>query len=243
MDTLPPVKGLFELHVFLTPLNPTEAEVKVYNDVVEEINRDLNIKSALTMRPCYLALCYTEGDVKVLQTSRYYEARSLKEAFIEMRKEADRLQEKFDTVWKAGKLKRRINVTREKIELMYSAKGIPQDEKEMASWPGRYHEFHIRVRHVEDTLVMTPELETKLRAISAKYTALCHRPIPLSYNMHKQQQRYLNVRFECGAIKAKKQAMALVALINADPVLKVEKVLQEFVIYDTYRLLDKGWID
>ena len=73
-------------------------------------------------------------------------------------------------------------------------------------------------------------------------------PVPFSYNksktgVGKSFQRYLNVRFQCGFDEAYEKVKLICDEINATGTFKVVKVISEYVWYDTFRALDRGWID
>ncbi|MBS0628243.1 MAG: hypothetical protein JSS09_08540, partial [Verrucomicrobia bacterium] len=118
----------------------------------------------------------------------------------------------------------------------------------------KYFEFHIKVGRLdkEDFCELTNLEIDQLKQISAEFTKKFKVPIPLSYNNNKDQhtgdklghQRFLNVRFRnIGFNSAASRVEAIKQAINNTGTFKVLKTISEYVWYDSYPVLDHGWID
>jgi len=211
--------------------------VRRYQEAVEEYNKtQLRPAEKFFMKGCHLCLNYrVAGDIRVMQTSRYINARDTKTV----------LEETFkDGKWFAD---RGFKLLRHKVECITTAKGVPQGE-DWKYFPKRYFEFHIRVNRKEeddpDAIITESEIEW-LKQIAKQYTSEFKTPVPLSYNntqIHKQ--RYLNVRFaNCGAEHARACADQIKIAIEDSNTLKWVKTIAEYVWYDDNRAVDSGWID
>eukprot|EP01124_Arcella_intermedia_P027113 TRINITY_DN5242_c0_g1_i1.p1 TRINITY_DN5242_c0_g1~~TRINITY_DN5242_c0_g1_i1.p1 ORF type:complete len:275 (+),score=54.68 TRINITY_DN5242_c0_g1_i1:48-827(+) len=233
----PEVKGLSEIHIFLEPLNPDPQTVKAYQDLVEQYNKtQLKEGEKFTMKGCYLCLNYRAlGDVKVMQSSRYFYGQDSKTVIEETYK---------DGKWFSD---HGFKVLRHKIECITTATGVPQGE-EWVEHPKRYFEFHIRVNRKEeddpDALITDSEINW-LKSVAKDFTEEFQTPVPLSYNDTLQfKQRYLNVRFaNCGAEYARDNVEKIKKAIEDSPTLKWVKTISEYVWYDDHRAVDSGWID
>ena len=141
-------------------------------------------------------------------------------------------------------------MVREKIEAMaYGINEIPLKETP----PGKYFEFHIKVgrKDREKACPIEPAEIDALRGVSQRFSSVFKIPVPLSYNENKNKvnqdgqghQRFLNVRFREGRDTCVKRVNEVKCAIDADTDFKVLKVISEYVWYDTYTDMDKGWID
>lgn len=248
------VPAMHEVHIFMTPLWIGTEEpdkkiiekyhtiVKLFNEIMHDAYPDFKI-----MKSPVLALNFKDvGYVTVMQSSLYVLTDD-KKFVINM---AHQVAEIFKF---AG-----FNVVREKIEAsIYGINGIPQTTDEMLKYDDKYFEYHIRVQRKSDDVSkpLTVDEISELETISNDFTTKFNTPVPLSYNRSKQElmddssvfggyQRYLNVRFRhIGAVEACKFVSEITNTINETTSFKVVKVISEYVWYDTYTGMDKGWID
>jgi len=233
----PEVKGLSEIHIFLEPLNPDADTVARYQRAVDEYNAtQLSAGDKFLMKGCHLCLNYrAAGDVRVMQSSRYFYGKDTKTVIDETYK---------DGKWFAD---RGFKLLRHKIECISTATGVPQTDEEWKTHPNRYFEFHIRV-NLKDDVPESTITETEinwLKHIAKEYTQEFQTPVPLSFNdTQENKQRYLNVRFaNCGAEYARNRADKLKQAIEQSKTLKWVKTIAEYVWYDDNRAVDSGWID
>ncbi len=247
------IQALQEIHIFLGPVwNDVDNKidwnlVEKYNKVValfNEIMKD-SVNSASTsvykdMKNPLLALNFVNlGYLTVMQSSLYVLSNNREEVI----ESTHMLAQLFKT---AG-----FTVLREKIEAsVHGINGIPSTAEEMAKY-NKYFEFHIRVEHNDpnkDKVQLTGEELLLLEQISNDFKSKFLIPVPLSFNRTAHTdggyQRYLNIRIrEVGAPEALSKVKEVVDKINQTQALKVIKVISEFVWYDTFVDLDKGWID
>jgi hypothetical protein len=216
------VTGLFELHVFVEPLDPPA-------DVVERFRvacRD----AAPPMKALLLELDYVgKGFVGVLQSSRYVEG-DVAAARAAIAEDARQLRA-------AG-----FTVIREKIEAMATATGVPGDAAAARSSPAdRYFEFHVLIDRRDG---LTDADMRSLRTLATRFAGELGTPVPLSYNALKPAQRFLNLRARgCGLDRAMQPVDALRAAIRELGALEVKKVIAEYICYDTNRAVDNGWLE
>jgi hypothetical protein len=219
--------ALHEIHIFLLPLNPDPSVVAEFEACVDEWNAK-HPDAKKPMKACVLALDFKDaGFVHVMQSSRYLPSNDQEFVVKECHADAQFFTE------------RGFNVVREKIEASADGIiGIPRTHAEAAKW-NKYFEFHIRVGTHEG--VVTPEEELFLHETSHALTKELGVPVPLSYNAGKGQQRYLNLRVRSGLDEAEIQLAMVVDAIKQK--MTVVKKIREYVWYDSYTALDKGWID
>ena len=237
-------EALHEIHIFLKDLNPSEDVLKRYNSVVAEWNEKYP-DNVHKMKACFLALVFRDAEgkesvVKVMQSARYIRSNETQQVVNECRN---------DTKWFED---RGLEVVREKIEAMaYGIKEIPLEDAVVPK--GKYFEFHIKVGrkdaekecHIEDS-----EIDS-LRKISQMFSREFKIPVPLSYNENKNKvnqdgeghQRFLNLRFRKGRNDCVGHVNAVKSAIDDLTSFKVLKVISEYVWFDTYTEMDKGWID
>lgn len=241
--------ALQEIHIFLGPVwNETTNQIDwelvgKYNRIVELFNSLFPVSNTYPkpMGKPLLALKFVKlGYLTVMQSSLYMCSNNK----LEVIESAHMLANLFKT---AGFI-----VLRQKIEAsVHGITGIPQTNDETQKY-GKYFEFHIRVEHKNSSISDKVPLEGSelnlLEQISLEYQSLFGIPVPLSFNRSSHEdggyQRYLNVRFRnIGAPEALKKVCEIKAAINSSENLKVIKTIDEFVWYDTFVDLDKGWID
>lgn len=259
LESCPELSGVFESHIFLTPLNPSETEVEQYKIITREINEERKRKGDLNMplKACHLMLDFRKaGYVGVMQSSRYIRCGSLKEAVGMCNDDANQYAAKF--VEKG--LSTTFAVIREKLECMATTtKGVPQTDEEALKYPTKYFEFHIRVKQKNKnsstsgtdqkdnnnnhTSVSSDELK-ELTQISETFTNVFKTPVPISYNQTNEKQRYLNVRFRnVGALAALACVEQIEKAIKESEHFDWVKTISEYIGYDSYVQLDQGWIE
>lgn len=239
----------YEAHIFLAPVfvdnNISEESKRIiisnYESAVNIFNNHYakqfnNKDGTATMKAPILTLSFSDGrDVTILQSSIYLTTNCIVSAVsITMQ-----LAEYFRT-WK-------FTVLREKLEVTVpGTDGLPMTDAEASKYKG-YYEFHIRIENKDSPSELNNAQIQKLKDISELFTELFQIPVPLSYNNKKQEQgdysKYLNLRFETGYNHAIYVVNLLKELIDKHTNMKVEKTIEEYVIYDTYRSMDAGWID
>jgi hypothetical protein len=228
------VEALHEIHIFLEPLNPDEEEVSRFELAVQEWNLK-HPGAKKPMKACLLALEFKEhGWIRVMQSSRYVLSNDKHSVVKECHADAQYFCE-----WG-------FDVSREKIEATADGiLGIPLLDQDATKWPGKYFEFHIRVERT-DKDEMTEEEQEILKNLSDAFTEELGVPVPLSYNALKgldgKKQKYLNLRVRSGLGMADQQVREVIAAIK-EKGLRVVKTIREYVWYDSYTLMDKGWID
>lgn len=247
-----PVIGgaVHEIHIFLVPLNPDEETLQKYYNAVDEWNEKQHpleqesLKST-PMKACHLSLEFLDKgidgassspfrDVKVMQSARYVYENDPQKVIEAAHRDARWFNE------------RGLEVIREKIEASaYGNKGIPQTDEDAQKTPECYFEFHVKVLGENAT---TDYLRDIANAYSEKYGV----PVPFSHNLNPNQyladkqgnQLYFNMRFRLtGLEKAKTAIKELEKTISETPNLSLHKVISEYVWFDTYVALDKGWIE
>ena len=243
-------RGIFEGHVFFSPINPDEATVKKYQEITQQlVDEDIKNETGNSeVKACVLSLDFKgAGYVRVMQSSRYFHAEIVEAAFNELKYEADRYQKLFDLAFQNKEIPVQVCVIREKLEIVARSAGVPQEDKEAALHPKKYFEFHIRVKRKgeEDDGVAISEEELKeLKDISTKFSEMFSIPVPLSFNGTRLHQRYLNVRFEkLGLNSCMERVNAIVEEIHKSKTFEWMKTIAEYVPVDSFRQLDSGWID
>jgi hypothetical protein len=237
-------EALHELHVFLLPVNPEQKDVDLAIEITNKYNEAYAAElGGYTMKMCYLTLLFrTAGQVKVLQSARYFRSNDQDKIIAEIYKDSAFFQ-------KAG-----FDVARIKIEAnAYSNKGVPSTDDESKEHP-KYFEHHIKVEHKtsKDNSPLPKEEEEQLVKVSQELSKKYKAPVPLSWNNlanpgnhdNPGYQRFLNIRFRNVGLKTIQSYMDNVTKsINEGTNFKVVKSIDEYVWYDTYTKMDWGWID
>lgn len=232
---------LYEIHCFLGPFNPSEAEIARYEALVDAYNSlmiPLSDTSFKKMKPPVLSLKIGDTYVRVMQSARYVNtyARAVREA-------ADMDAAYFKSYG--------FEVLRVKIEMAaYHASigATAAEAMDIYNQHGVYFESHIRL--IAKTVPGEEEIH-ELEAAALELQSTFMIPIAVSYNKRRVvdgvvtgQQRYLNVRFRgipTHAIQRKLHAIkAAVALLKY---WKLNASIDEYVVMDTYPAMDAGWID
>lgn len=222
-------KALYEIHIFLAPINPGSKEVEMFEDAVKRYN-DIHYKPesnaavpTYEMKACHLGLVLRDNktEVRVLQSAQYFRSEQDTPAAVAA---AARRQALWFT--SCG-----FDVLRIKVEASLHGQDVPDIDG-----PEVYYEFHIKT-----TLCGDAESDiAKLVEVSKKLSAQFDRPVPLSINRGKGGQRFLNVRFyNC----KKADAVAKVRLIEEALGDLFLKTISEVGVYDSYPAMDNGWID
>jgi hypothetical protein len=247
LKTSPIIKGLSEIHIFFSPINPKPKTVEKFVEICNGLNKErAEEKNFNKIKPCHLSLHFKDvGDLRVMQSSRYITSNDMHHVIRECYGEADKMQKLFDEAYKKKEIDERVNVIREKIEAIASANGVPKTGDESKKY-ARYFEHHIKLRRKDQTNIepITEDEIVKLKELSKKFSEKFKRPVPLSFVNNMFHQRYLNVRFEeIGYNEAMKNVKDIEIAINETEEFVWEKTISEYVWFDSYRQLDKGWID
>lgn len=215
---MPNISDTFEAHLFVGPINPP-AEVQ------QEFVRYCK---TLGLRALNLGLNFEGAGVNtVLQTTKYYKVPSPLQALEQMVADAEKLSEKFDVV-------------RIKLESLATNDGIPQTDENAHAIPGdTYFEYHIKLKDVE----INEANDSKLKSLSTKLTNELNIKVPFSCNNLPDYQRFLNARtYKLGF----KNSYALIDKI-ADAIKEngftIDRIVSEFIAYDTNKALDQGWLE
>lgn len=217
------VSGTFELHVFVAPLDPPQEVVERFQAACQS--------APVPLKALHLKLDYVQrGFVGVLQTSRYVEG-DLAHAIRSIHQDAALIRA-------AG-----LEVIREKVEALATNPGVPQNDADVSpAFADRYFEFHLLIDGRERPLSEQDVLA--LRGLSREFSANLQAPVPLSYNMMKPAQRFLNLRGHgVGLHRAVAPARELERRIADGGALKVTKLISEYICFDTNPAVDNGWTE
>lgn len=217
------VTGTFELHVFVAPLDPPPEVVERFKAACQG--------GPVPIKALHLKLDYVNrGFVSVLQTSRYVQG-DLAHAISSIHEDAALIRA-------AG-----LEVIREKVEALGTNEGVPRNDEDASHEPGgRYFEFHILIDGREHAL--SEEDMLSLRGVSKDFSDRLHAPVPLSYNMMKPAQRFLNMRGHgVGLDRAIAPVRELERRIAEGGGLKVTKLISEYICFDTNPAVDNGWTE
>lgn len=219
------VTGTFEIHIFVTPLDPSPEKAQAFTTACRGDGETPRMKGLL------LNLDYEgRGFVGVLQSSRYVRG-TLEEARLGADEDARILVEKG------------FEVVRKKIEAVATSDGVPVTAND-AKWSpaDRYFEFHLLIDG--KTGPISNENVASLRTIAREMSARLKQPVPLSYNALKPAQRFLNLRARgCGLDDAMVHVRSLEQQVGQTGVLSVVKVISEYICFDDNRALDNGWLE
>ncbi len=216
------VTGLFEIHVFVEPLDPPDDRVAAF--------RAACTGAPAPMKALLLELDYVgKGFVGVLQSSRYVEG--------DVAVARDAARTDAEVLRTAG-----FSVIREKVEALASDPGVPRDARDATASPGdRYFEFHLLIDGQHGPL--SEDDMRSLRGLASDFSTRFARPVPLSYNALKPAQRFLNLRARgCGLAEAMEPVDQLAAAI-ASKGLIVKKTIAEYICFDSNRAVDDGWLE
>lgn len=214
----PGVSGTFECHIFCDPLAPDEATKARFQEACD----------AVGLKALCLGLNFEgQGVISVLQSSRYYKCEDTRTPVALMLQDAEALGEFF-------------NITRLKLEAVAVNPGVPVTDDEAAAVPGdTYFEYHIKIKNPP-----TPEGDEILKALAARMTAELGVKVPFSCNdMGGKNQRFLNARtYGMGYEASAALVERIAAAIEAEG-FEVSKIIREFIVFDTNKALDNGWLE
>jgi hypothetical protein len=213
----------------LGPVNPDAATIERYTALVAQWNKSMG-SMWQPMKACLLSLRFrNQGDVVVMQTARYFYCNDPNTV---------KWQADNDAGWFR---EHEFAVLRTKVEAkVHACAGLNNDS-------AGYFESHIKVCSSQGDSEPLGEKEcAALDEVASDITKRQHIAVPLSWNRHRHPtgayQRFLNVRCE-----QLDQALELVKRVKTDieasGVLKVLHSADEWVVYDTNRAMDAGWID
>jgi len=227
-----PFRGTFEIHIFVSPLNAPQEIVDKFQDVCSKYGKG-------TMKGLFLFLDFRHiGLAGVLQSSRYVTG-TMEEARIACKEDSEYLAS-------CG-----FEVIREKIETVAGiTTGVPEVKEEYTSlietYPANastlYFEFHIQIENKNKEGFVTQDDE-KLRKISRELEAKLGVLVPLSFNSLKAGQRFLNTRTYGLGKKESYETVDEVCKAIEREGLVIVKVIREFIVSDTNKALDGGWLE
>ncbi|VBB17566.1 hypothetical protein YASMINEVIRUS_28 [Yasminevirus sp. GU-2018] len=250
LQTAPVIKGLSEIHIFFSPVDPKPETVKMFVEICEKINEQRkNDDGFIKIKPCHLSLDFRgSGMVRVMQSSRYITSKDMMHVVKECYDEADLMQKMFNDAFEAKLISEKVEVIREKIEAIASAEGVPVTNEEAKKFD-RYFEYHIKVKrknllNSQNVDPIDDDEVKELVQLSHKLSEKFGRPVPLSFVNNMFHQRFLNVRFEgVGSAEAGAYVKEVEHAISSTKNFMWDKTISEYVWFDSFRALDKGWID
>lgn len=214
----PKVQNTFECHIFCLPLDPTDEEKQRFDEACDSVG----------LRALCLGLDFQDkGIVNVLQSTKYYKCDDVNTPVAMMLEDAKRLSAHFE-------------IARLKLEAVAANPGVPQTDEQARAIPGdTYFEYHIKIK-----APATPENDEILKALASQLTDELGVKIPFSCNnMHGKDQRFLNARtYNMGFERSNALVDKIVEAIEAKG-FEVSKVIREFIVFDTNKALDKGWLE
>jgi len=239
IGTTPGSRALNEIHIFMKSddVEKYKAVVKMFNETMSADESNPYFKP---MKDPILALNFVgSGYVTIMQSSLYVLSNDRSEVI----EACHQLATMFSL---AG-----LQVVREKIEASaYGITGIPQTDADADKY-GKYFEFHIRVTRKDAAVTndLTADELKSLEETSEFLTSHFGVPVPLSYNKSKTDliggnQRYFNIRARNKGMETIKPILAYIKeYIDSSTPFKTCKTISEYVWYDTFVDMDKGWID
>jgi len=215
---MPAISDTFEAHLFVGPLNPSVALQQEF----------VRFCKTIGLRALNLGLNFeTAGVNTVLQTTKYYKVPSPLQALEEMISDAEKLSEKFEVV-------------RIKLESLASNEGIPQTDQEAQAVPGdTYFEYHLKLKDME----INEANDEKLKQLSSQLSQALNIKVPFSCNNLPHYQRFLNARTYKLGFKNSYALVDKVANAIHDNGFFIDRIVSEFIAYDTNKALDKGWLE
>lgn len=267
------VEAVHELHVFMY-VNPTPAQIEYYKSRVDYWNK--NVLPALqkrdsetndhgdckvvhtAMKAPVLTLWFRDGagtkPVTVCQSARHVQCNN-RVKVVQLCEEDKQFFEnrgEFGALHVESIAVDSITVVRQKIEACaYNIFGVPQTEDEAARYPMRYFEVHIRTQKkgaAEGAVPqpITDEEHEQLKAIANRLSLQFGIPIPLSINVAKGYQRFLNARFYGIGMEKIEPMLTLIRDAieeSGDFVAQAYMSTMEYVWFDSLKAMDSGWID
>ncbi len=221
-ESRPAVSEIFESHIFCAPLNPDAEQKAGFAEACQ----------ALGIKALCLGLDYADpGVVDVLQSTRYFTAPSPQSPVEQMLGHAEALQARFEVI-------------RLKLEAMATDPGVPQTEEAMAAMNAATGYDHYFEYHVKLGGEVSPDNDARLKGLAAELTGELGVKVPFSCNnMGSKNQRFLNCRtYGLGAPASRAVADRVAAACQARGY-EVSKIIAEFIVFDTNRDLDRGWLE
>ena len=217
-ELMPNIADTFEAHLFVGPINPS----------VELQQEFVKVCRSLGLRALNLGLNFEGAGVNtVLQTTKYYKVTSPLQALEQMVEDAKKLSESFEVV-------------RIKLESLAINDGIPQTDAEALAIPGdTYFEYHIKLKDVE----INQSNDDKLKALSQQLTQELNIKVPFSCNNLPDFQRFLNARtYRLGFQNSYALINKITEAIKENG-FTIDRIVSEFIAYDTNKALDSGWLE
>ena len=214
------VQGPFELHVFVAPLNPSSEECERFASACAEGG----------IKGLHLFLVFDQGPIGVLQSSVYVDG-GFHDALARCHENAEHLRA------------RGFRVIREKIEAAATNVGVPINAAEARRVPGDLcFEFHVSIAGPNDEPLVHAD-HTFLERLAKELTTDFGTRVPLSWNAFKAGQRFLNARtYGLGYQESMEFVNTIVGRIEKQG-LVARKLIREFVVFDTNKDLDRGWLE
>ena len=102
-----------------------------------------------------------------------------------------------------------------------------------------YFEFHVKLRAEP-----TPENDERLKALARELTEELGVKVPFSCNnLGTKFQRFLNARTYGLGLEASRELVARIVAAAADRGFETAKVIEELIVFDTNKALDRGWLE
>ncbi len=220
-STMPAIRDTFECHIFATPLDPDVATKQRFVAACE----------AADIKPLCLGLDYAgAGVVNVLQSTRYYRSDSPREPVAWMLRDAQALARVYSG-----------EIIRLKLEAMAFNPGVPLTDASAAALPGdTYFEFHIKL----GGRPVSAESDALLKQLARELTEELEIKVPFSCNnLGDKRQRFLNARtYGLGLPSARARVSRIIDAVTTRG-FEVRKVIEEFIVFDTNKALDSGWLE
>lgn len=258
------IAATHELHCF-TDVNPTPEKIEAYKARVDWWNknrlpllqqRDRGQVVHNPMKSPVLTLLFRKDGVinpiTVCQSARHIQCDDRRKV-LEIVEEDKEFFENTGPYAQSGFAP--MAVCRIKVEATaHGVDGVPQTAKEAANFPRSYFECHIRVHKTgSDQLAeqknlppITHQEQEMLERLTGKLTLQFGFPVPLSLNVAKGHQRFINARFYgVGLQEIVVMLQQIRDAVEADGIFMAKEHLQilEYVWFDTAKQIDAGWID
>jgi hypothetical protein len=214
----PAISGTFECHIFCAPLHPDPESKARFVDACQKVG----------IKALCLGLDYEgQGVINVLQSTKYYELDNAKAAVELLLQDGLALSEYFEVI-------------RLKLEAMAWNPGVPVTNEQSKSLPeSHYFEYHLKL----DAPVST-ENDQLLKQLARQLTQELGVRVPFSCNnMGEKNQRFLNARTYGMGASASAAVVAQITEALTHKGFTVQKVIQEFIVFDTNKELDRGWLE
>jgi hypothetical protein len=215
---MPAVAGTFEAHIFCTPLDPTH----------EDKERFVAACAAVSVKALCLGLAYEgKGLVSVLQSTRYHDGADPSGPVANMLRDAEALSAHFEVV-------------RLKMEAVATNEGVPQTDAEALAMPGdTYFEYHLKI-----DAPVSPQNDEVLGRLARDLTRELDVKVPFSCNnMRDKNQRFLNARTYGLGFASSSAVVRRIEEAVARQGLALSKIIREFIVFDTNKELDRGWLE